>query len=39
MVNDKWIWKIEVGETEVELDKREVLWENEQKIKELGEIE
>ena len=39
MVNDKWIWKIKVGETEVELDKREVLWEDEQKMKELGEIE
>ena len=38
-MNDKWIWKIEVGETEVELDKREVLWEDEQKMKELGEIE
>ena len=38
-MNDKWIWKIEVGETEVELDKREVLLEDEQKIKELGEIE
>ena len=35
----KWIWKIEVGKTEVELDKREVLWEDEQKVKELGEIE
>ena len=32
----KWIWKIEVGETEVKLDKREVLLEDEQKIKELG---
>ena len=38
-MNDKWIWKIEVGKTEVELDKREVLWEDEQKVKELGEIE
>ena len=38
-MNDKWIWKIKVGETEVKLDKREVLWEDEQKMKELGEIE
>lgn len=35
----KWIWKIEVSGTEVKLDKREVLWEDEQKMKELGEIE
>ena len=35
----KLIWKIKIGETEVELDKREVLLENEQKVKELGEIE
>ena len=38
-MNDKWIWKIETELTEVELDKREVLWEDEQKMKELGEIE
>ena len=38
-MNDKWILKIEVGETEVELDKQKVLWEDEQKMKELGEIE
>lgn len=24
----KWIWKIEVGETEVKLDKQKVLWED-----------
>ena len=39
MMKGKWIWKIEDGGTEVKLDKREVLLENEQKVKELGEIE
>ena len=30
MMNDKWIWKIKIELTEVKLDKREVLWEDDE---------
>ena len=29
-MNDKWIWKIKIELTEVKLDKREVLWEDDE---------